>query len=122
MPGFSVGFHPMGAVEVLILVGELDAHTISEFDAALQHCIQKGRYKIIVDCTKLSYISSAGLGAFVGHIEEVRSAGGDIKIAALTPKVFDVFDMLGLNLLFDITGSREEALNLFVPEQASGGA
>lgn len=115
MPGFSVGFHAIGAVELLILVGELDAHTISEFDAALQKCMQIGRYKIVVDCTQLLYISSAGLGAFVGYIEEIRLGGGDIKIAALKPKVFDVFDLLGLPLLLDIVDSREEALALFVP-------
>ena len=113
MRNFSVGFQSIGAVEVLSLVGELDAHTVSELEAAIHKCQQERRYQIVVEGARLLYISSAGLGAFVGQIEEIRSQGGDIKIAALKPKIFNVFDLLGLPLLFDIVDTREEAFALF---------
>ncbi len=85
MRSFSVGFHSIGAVEVLDLVGELDAHTVSELEAAFQKCRQDGNHQIVVNGAHLLYISSAGLGVFLGYIDEIREQGGDIKIAALKP-------------------------------------
>ncbi len=68
MRSFSVGFHSIGAVEVLDLVGELDAHTVSELEAAFQKCRQDGNHQIVVNGAHLLYISSAGLGVFLARI------------------------------------------------------
>ncbi|MFK7849053.1 MAG: STAS domain-containing protein [Rhodothermales bacterium] len=116
MSSFSVGFHSVGAIEVLTLIGDLDAHTVSELDAAILMCRQNGRHKIVVDGSSLFYISSAGLGAFVGHIDDIREQGGDIKIASLSSKILNVFDLLGLPLLFNIVDTIDEAIALFEPD------
>ena len=49
----------------------------------------------------------------MSYIDEIREQGGDIKIAALKPNVFDVFDLLGFPLLFNIVDTEEEAIALF---------
>lgn len=98
---------------MLELVGELDAHTVTELDAAFQKCQNEGNRKIVVNGARLLYISSAGLGAFLSDIEAIREQGGDIKIAALNSRVYDVFDLLGFPLLFNIVDTEEEAIALF---------
>jgi len=113
MSNFSVGFRMDDSVQVLVLKGELDAHTASELDAAIQKCKNEGNYRIVVNGSQLQYISSAGLGVFMAFIEEIREKGGDIKIAALKPKVFNVFDLLGFPLLFNIVDTEQEAIVLF---------
>lgn len=113
MSSFSVGFRSTRAVEVLELTGELDAHTVAELEAAFQKCRHEGNHQIVANGAHLLYISSAGLGAFLGHIDEIRAQGGDIKIAALRPHVFNVFDLLGFPLLFTIVETEEEAVALF---------
>lgn len=113
MSNFSVGFRSTRAVQVLALQGELDAHTASELEAAIQKCQDEQQYQIVINGENLQYISSAGLGVFMAYIEEVREQGGDIKIAALQPKVFNVFDLLGFPMLFDITETEDEALTKF---------
>lgn len=113
MNSFSVGFHSRNSIEVLNLVGELDAHTVSELDAAFQQCLNDGRHRIVVNGAQLKYISSAGLGVFLGFIDEVRHHGGDIKISTLTPRVYDVFDLLGFPILFNIVATEDEAVALF---------
>lgn len=85
-----------------MLDGYLDAHTAPQFEKAIEEEYSAGRTRIIVDCQKLTYISSAGLGVFMSFVEEIREAGGDIKICGLTPKVMQVFDILGFPALFDI--------------------
>lgn len=113
MSSFSVGFRSTNTVKVLELTGELDAHTVPELEAAFQKCRHDGHHQIVVNGTHLLYISSAGLGAFIGHIGDIRERGGDIKIAALSPPVFHVFDLLGFPLLFDIVETEAEAIALF---------
>ena len=113
MSNFSVGFRSNGSVQILDLRGELDAHTASELEAAIQKCQSDNLVHIVINGANLMYISSAGLGVFMAYIEEVRECGGDIKIAALQPKVYNVFDLLGFPMLFDIVESEEEAMGKF---------
>lgn len=103
-----------GDVSVLSLIGYLDAYTAPEFERAVQAEIDGGQFKIIVDCRQLTYISSAGLGVFMGFVEEVRDNGGDLKISGLIPKVHQVFEMLGFHELFHILEGREQALQKFI--------
>lgn len=113
MSNFSVGFRTNNLIQILDLKGELDAHTASELEAALQKCQDDEHNFIVVNGENLQYISSAGLGVFMAYIEEVREQGGDIKIAALQPKVYNVFDLLGFPMLFDIVKTEEEAVHKF---------
>ena len=113
MSDFSVGFRDADGVQILYLKGELDAHTASELEAAIQKCQGEQQYQIVVNGENLLYISSAGLGVFMAYIEELREEGGDIKIAALQPKVYNVFDPLGFPMLFDIVPTEEEAIHKF---------
>ena len=87
---------------VLSLEGYLDAHTAPIFENAVQEEIDAGHKQLIVNCEHLTYISSAGLGVFMSFIEELREAGGDIKICGATPKVLQVFEILGFPALFDL--------------------
>ena len=102
-----------GDLSVIQLEGYLDAHTAPQFEQAIQSEIDAGRHRIIVDCAKLTYISSAGLGVFMSFVEEVREQAGDIKICGLTPKVRQVFDILGFAEIYDICDARAEAVQRF---------
>ncbi len=120
MSNFSVGFRSMETINVLDLKGELDAHTASELEAAIKKCQDDNIHRIIVNGSNLSYISSAGLGVFMAYIEDLRANGGDIKIAALQPKVYNVFDLLGFPMLFDIMGTEQEAIEKFGVQNTAG--
>ena len=98
---FSVETESSDGFAVIRLEGAVDAHTAPQFEEAVQSVIDAGQNKIVVDCEKLSYISSAGLGVFMGFIEEVRDAGGDIKICGLSDKAKQPFEILGFESLYD---------------------
>lgn len=110
---FALHISSENGLSIIRLEGYLDAHTAPQFEQAVQSEIDAGRYRIIVDCEKLTYISSAGLGVFMSFIEEVREQGGDIKICGLTPKVQQVFDILGFPDLYDICVDRVTAVQRF---------
>ncbi len=100
-------------LSILALDGYLDAHTAPQFEKAVEAEFNAGRLKIIVECSHLTYISSAGLGVFMSFVEEIREAGGDIKICGLTPKVLQVFDILGFPVLFDIVEDLPAAIRKY---------
>lgn len=98
---------------MLALAGFLDAHTAPRFEKAIEENLNAGRVKLIVDCARLTYISSAGLGVFMSFLEEIRDRGGDLKVAALGPKVYQVFEVLGFPALLDIQPTVEAAATRF---------
>jgi anti-sigma B factor antagonist len=109
MENFEVARVDRSDVSILRLKGFLDAHTAPNFEQAIQELIEENRYKIIVSMSDLNYISSAGLGVFMGFIEEIREKEGDIKLTNMTDKVFKVFDLLGFPALYKIFQVEAEA-------------
>lgn len=117
---FSIETKTDDGFAVINLEGAVDAHTAPKFEEAVQNVIDEGRYKIIVDCEKLTYISSAGLGVFMGFVEEVREMDGDIKICGLSEKVKQPFEILGFETLYDFCPDVESAKKQF-DEPVKGG-
>jgi anti-sigma B factor antagonist len=114
MSSFNIDRRIIDDMEVIELNGELDAHTAPQLEESIKELIDRQRFKIIVNCTRLDYISSAGLGVFMAYIEDVRNLGGDIKLTNLKPKVYNVFDLLGFPTLYDILEEENEAVNRFI--------
>lgn len=110
---FQILVDQRGGIALLSLHGYLDAHTAVEFEGAIQRKVADGYVRIVVDCTKLNYISSAGLGVFMSFVEEVREKEGDIRISGLLPKVLQVFDILGFTEIFQLFPSADEAIASF---------
>ncbi len=113
MSKFEIRKRTQSEVTILDIYGELDAHTAPILENELKQLIEKKYVHIVVNGSGLEYISSAGLGVFMAYIEDIRSQNGDIKIANLKPKVFNVFDLLGFPTLYDIVDNEEEALTRF---------
>jgi anti-sigma B factor antagonist len=110
---FSVSRSTSGDLTILSLSGFLDAHTAPEFEKAIQQEFDAGNIRLIADCGGLTYISSAGLGVFMSFIEDIRGAGGDLKICNLTPKVAQVFEILGFDSIFEMVPTADDAAKRF---------
>lgn len=113
MTEFRVNHREGEGISVLELKGYLDAHTAPELENTFQKLLNEQKFKIVVNCKDLSYISSAGLGVFMAYIEDVRKNKGDIKLSNMTPKVYNVFDLLGFPILYEIYKDEQEAISRF---------
>ena len=113
MNEFDVERKDKEEISVVYLKGYLDAHTAPDFEKMLQDLVDENRIHIVVNLSELLYISSAGLGVFMGFIEDIRSKGGDIKLAEFTDKVFRVFDLLGFPVLYEIFKQESEAIEKY---------
>ena len=90
--------------------GEADASSSIELDSQIRESFESDQKNILVDCTNLNYISSAGLGVFMSYIEEVNEKAITFIIYGLSDKVSKVFTILGLDQLLNIKATKEDAL------------
>ena len=101
------------SVTVFKLQGHLDAQTVRQLEGFYEAETARAKYRWIVDLGSLEYISSAGLGSFVGVLSELRSQGGDILFVGLSPKMMKIFKVLGFTRIFKVFDSEAEALKVF---------
>ncbi len=113
MADFNTSIKEQGDVSIINLKGYLDAHTAPILENNFVNLISKNKFKIVVDFKELAYISSAGLGVFMAYVEEIRQNKGDIKLSGMSEKVYNIFDLLGFPLLYEIFNSEEEAIKKF---------
>lgn len=113
MADFNTQYRAEGELSIVEVSGYLDAHTAPKLEETLSQLVEDKRYKIIVNFKNLDYISSAGLGVFMAYIETMRNNNGDIKLVEMKPSVFNIFDLLGFPLLYDIFEKEAEAVAKF---------
>ncbi|MBM4159252.1 MAG: STAS domain-containing protein [Ignavibacteria bacterium] len=113
MEDFKIYEKTDGNIRILNIEGYLDAHTSVELEKAFERLISEKKYNILVNFRKLSYISSAGLGVFMAYIESIRNNGGDIRLCEMSDKIFNIFDMLGFPVLFEIEREQGSAITKF---------
>lgn len=68
--------------------------------------------KIIFDCSKLTYVSSTGVGTFMVFLKSIKEKSGTIVLANLQQKVLEIFQLLGFSKFFTITDSLDESLKV----------
>lgn len=113
MSEFKVQHRDGDGFSVIELKGYLDAHTAPDLETTFQKLLGDSKFNIVVNCRELTYISSAGLGVFMAYIEDVRKNKGDIKLTNMSAKVYNVFDLLGFPILYEIYKDEQEAVNKF---------
>lgn len=96
-------------VKTIRVGGDVDASSSIQLDTEIKNAIEGGDKKILVDCSKLNYISSAGLGVFMSYIQDIETNKVKLVISGLNKKVLNVFEILGLDQLLKIESSTEAA-------------
>lgn len=82
--------------------GEIDIYTAQQFKEKLYNVVDSSRGDIAVDCGKLNYIDSTGLGIFVGALKKTKLAGRNIHIENIKDNIKKLFVITGLDKLFVI--------------------
>jgi len=65
---------------------------------------------LLLDLDAVNFIDSTGLGAMISVLRVVRARGGRIRLCGLRPPVRMLLDLVRATRMFEIHGSREEAL------------
>ena len=84
----------------LALEGRLDTITAPELEQALKESLDSAQ-ELIMDFSKLDYISSAGLRVLLSAHKTMRTKGG-MKVVNVNEIVKEVFDVTGFADILDI--------------------
>lgn len=97
---------------VAMPVAELDAANTAEFKRDMAPVID-AHAKVVLDLTKLIFIDSSGLGAFISCLRKLNVKHGDLKLCGVSKQVRSIFELARMHRMLDIYGTREEAVRAF---------
>ena len=82
-----------GTAATLKIIGRLDTSTAPELEAAIDGCIA-GIKDLVLDCSALEYVSSAGLRVIL-KAQKMMNAQGAMKLTHVNETIMEVFDITG---------------------------
>lgn len=108
--------HPIRAAEIrpktwMIAPGsKLDAVQSRELAGVLARVLDDGHKWLLLDMSEVEYISSAGFKTLVSAWQRARDLKGDLILVTLKPRVREVLELIGLDLVFYIAETTDHAL------------
>ncbi|UCF78212.1 MAG: anti-sigma factor antagonist [Candidatus Eiseniibacteriota bacterium] len=124
MKGIDVIVEQAGSryqIVVVRVLGQIDTTTSHELERRLQFLLKDHQFHIVIDLSKVTYISSAGWGIFISEIRGIRESGGDLKLTGMTPEVAEVFELLEFHNILESFRTIQEAVERFEqPRPAAG--
>lgn len=82
---------------IISLKGKLDSTTYSDFEKELNKYTNKLKFNVIVDCTELTYISSAGLRVLLAAQKQAIELVGSFVVKNVNPQIMEIFNMTGFS-------------------------
>jgi len=96
---------------VISLAGEVDLYTAPEFKQQLLEVIAQGGKDVVVDLSDTTFIDSTTLGVLVGGVKRLRSNDGQLSLVCSDRNITKIFEITGLDRVFTIYGTRDEAVS-----------
>ena len=109
---FHINDEPVDAeTHVIELGGEVDLYTAPEFKERMVQVIEDGKKRVVVDLSQATFIDSTTLGVLVGGVKRLRPSGGSLALVCTDQNIQKIFEITGLDRVFPIHASRQEALD-----------
>jgi anti-sigma B factor antagonist len=109
----QIAVETIGGVAVAAIpVEELDAGNAGEFKRDIAAVIDANT-KLVLDLSRLRFVDSSGLGAFISCLRKLNARGGDLKLSGMSKQVRAVFELVRMHRVFDIFATKEDAVQAF---------
>lgn len=110
MTGLTIRTAVMGDGLVCVaLEGVLDGWTSEMLEREVHDLLERGPNRLAFDLERLSVLTSAGAGVFVGAVVMAQQYGGALALVRPTPPVRHVLDVLGLGDVFPFADTLDDA-------------
>jgi anti-sigma B factor antagonist len=116
MKGIDVIVEQAGSryqIAIVRVLGQIDTTTSHELERRLQYLLKDRQFDIVIELSRVTYISSAGWGIFISEIRGIRESGGDLKLVGMTPEVAEVFELLEFHNILESFKTVEAAVEKF---------
>ena len=84
----------------LKIIGRLDTTTAPELEATVDGCLA-GLIDLVMDCSELEYVSSAGLRVIL-KAQKLMNAQGTMKVMNVNETIMEVFEITGFADILNI--------------------
>ena len=101
---------PEAGHHVIAARGEIDLFTAPDLKQVLTDAIEGGQHRLVIDLSEVSFLDSTALGVLIGAVKRLRSRGGALAIVNTDTSIAKTFEITGLDQIFTILPSRDEAL------------
>ncbi len=95
---------------IVSLSGEVDIFTAPQFKESLLEVLDDGVRRLVVDLSEVTFIDSTALGVLIGGVRRVHAADGAMAIVVATRPVERVLSVTGLDRVFSMYPTRDEAI------------
>lgn len=102
--------NPSETTCILEIEGEVDVYTSPQLKQDLVTLAEQGTKHVVIDLSKVEYLDSTGLGVLIGGLKRLREAGGNMALVGPGMRIQRIFEITGLNKIFDIYATEAEAL------------
>jgi len=94
---------------IIELTGEVDVYTAPQLKQQMIVLLEGGARALIVDLTKVEYLDSTALGVLIGGLKRLRERDGNVVLVCPSPRIRRVFEITGLDKIFDIYETQADA-------------
>jgi len=102
-----------GPVIVIQVPEQLHAAEVCNFMPELGPLLESNRPRIVLDCSQVRSIDSAGVEMLLHCLEEALKRDGDLKLAALSPQADVILELMRVARVFEAFPTSEEAVRSF---------
>ena len=106
----QVQIEPQDGVLVVAVEGRIDGTNAMQFQSTVHSGLGDSTGPLLIDCKDLSYISSAGLRAFLSIARTLQRREGRFAICSLSGMIAQIFQTSGFDRIIAVHAAREEGL------------
>ena len=100
-------------IHTVEISGCLDAHNFEKLEQVFDSYFDKGIYNLVVEVSRLEYVSSAGAGVFIGAAGRAQANEGNIVVVSPQEAVQEIFELLGVTHIFPVVDAAAKAFSHF---------
>jgi len=94
--------------------GEIDLYSVKQLKEQVTDLIERKKAcNLLLDLTGVNYIDSTGLGILIGIKRRCTERGGKVFLVSSSDRITNLFSITGLNKIFTIFKTVEEAVPNF---------
>ncbi len=94
---------------IIALEGEVDVYTAPQLKQQMISLLEGGAREVVVDLSRVDYLDSTALGVLIGGLKRLREMDGNLALVCPSPRIRRVFEITGLDKIFDIYDTEDEA-------------
>ncbi|HVI08688.1 MAG TPA: STAS domain-containing protein [Candidatus Binatia bacterium] len=92
---------------------ELNFAEGNEFLLEMQPLLEGDRPRIVLDCSQVMHVDSAGVELLLRCMEEAMKRDGDVKLASVSPTMLAILELMRADRVFEMYESTETAVASF---------